>query len=74
MLQYVVLHEREGVQNTDIADAKMLYAGICRPHMSLFAKNGWIDKNGRVCISFLAITVREEIPNCAEQKAIMFPQ
>lgn len=29
------------------ADAKMLY-GILLDRMSLSAKNGWIDKNGRV--------------------------
>ena len=33
------------------ADAKMLY-GILLDRMSLSAKNGWIDKNGRVYIIF----------------------
>ena len=34
------------------ADAKMLY-GILLDRMSLSAKNGWIDKNGRVYICAL---------------------
>ena len=33
------------------ADAKMLY-GILLDRMSLSAKNGWIDENGRVYIIF----------------------
>ena len=33
------------------ADAKMLY-GILLDRMSLSAKNGWIDKNGRVYLRY----------------------
>ena len=40
------------------ADAKMLY-GILLDRMSLSAKNGWIDQNGRVYIIFTI----EEIMN-----------
>lgn len=50
------------------ADAKMLY-GILLDRMSLSAKNGWIDKNGRVYIIFTIDEAKMAL-NCAEQKAI----
>ena len=50
------------------ADAKMLY-GILLDRMSLSAKNGWIDKNGRVYIIFTIDEAKIAL-NCAEQKAI----
>ena len=50
------------------ADAKMLY-GILLDRMSLSAKNGWIDKNGRVYIIFTVEEAKMAL-NCAEQKAI----
>lgn len=49
------------------ADAKMLY-GILLDRMSLSAKNGWIDKNGRVYIIFTIDEAKMAL-NCAEQKA-----
>ena len=49
-------------------DAKMLY-GILLDRMSLSAKNGWIDKNGRVYIIFTIDEAKMAL-NCAEQKAI----
>lgn len=51
------------------ADAKMLY-GILLDRMSLSAKNGWIDKNGRVYIIFTIDEAKMAL-NCAEQKAII---
>ena len=51
------------------ADAKMLY-GILLDRMSLSAKNGWIDKNGRVYIIFTIDEAKMAL-NCAEQKAIV---
>ena len=48
------------------ADAKMLY-GILLDRMSLSAKNGWIDKNGRVYIIFTIDEAKMAL-NCAEQK------
>ena len=50
------------------ADAKMLY-GILLDRMNLSAKNGWIDKNGRVYIIFTIDEAKMAL-NCAEQKAI----
>lgn len=50
------------------ADAKMLY-GILLDRMSLSAKNGWIDKKGRVYIIFTIDEAKMAL-NCAEQKAI----
>lgn len=50
------------------ADAKMLY-GILLDRMSLSAKNGWIDKNGRVYIIFTIDEAKMAL-NCAEQKAM----
>ena len=50
------------------ADAKMLY-GILLDRMSLSAKNGWIDENGRVYIIFTIDEAKSAL-NCAEQKAI----
>lgn len=50
------------------ADAKMLY-GILLDRMSLSAKNGWIDQNGRVYIIFTIDEAKMAL-NCAEQKAI----
>lgn len=50
------------------ADAKMLY-GILLDRMSLSAKNGWIDKNGRMYIIFTIDEAKMAL-NCAEQKAI----
>lgn len=47
------------------ADAKMLY-GILLDRMSLSAKNGWIDKNGRVYIIFTIDEAKMAL-NCAEQ-------
>ena len=44
------------------ADAKMLY-GILLDRMSLSAKNGWIDKNGRVYI------IETKNPEKSRQKA-----
>ena len=49
------------------ADAKMLY-GILLDRMSLSAKNGWIDQNGRVYIIFTIDEAKMAL-NCAEQKA-----
>lgn len=46
----------------------MLY-GILLDRMSLSAKNGWIDKNGRVYIIFTIDEAKMAL-NCAEQKAI----
>lgn len=51
------------------ADAKMLY-GILLDRMSLSAKNGWIDKNGRVYIIFTIDEAKMAL-NCAEQKAML---
>lgn len=51
------------------ADAKMLY-GILLDRMSLSAKNGWIDKNGRVYIIFTIDEAKMAL-NCAEQKATL---
>lgn len=48
------------------ADAKMLY-GILLDRMSLSAKNGWIDKNGRVYIIFTIDEAKMAL-NCAEHK------
>lgn len=48
------------------ADAKMLY-GILLDRMSLSAKNGWIDKNGRVYIIFTIDEAKMAL-NCAEQR------
>ena len=45
----------------------MLY-GILLDRMSLSAKNGWIDKNGRVYIIFTIDEAKMAL-NCAEQKA-----
>ena len=53
------------------ADAKMLY-GILLDRMSLSAKNGWIDKNGRVYIIFTIDEAKMAL-NCAEQKATKLP-
>ena len=50
------------------ADAKMLY-GILLDRMSLSARNGWIDENGRVYIIFTIDEAKSAL-NCAEQKAI----
>lgn len=50
------------------ADAKMLY-GILLDRMSLSAKNGWIDKNGRVYIIFTIDEAKMAL-NCAEQMII----
>lgn len=47
------------------ADAKMLY-GILLDRMSLSAKNGWIDKNGRVYIIFTIDEAKMAL-NCAER-------
>ena len=47
------------------ADAKMLY-GILLDRMSLSAKNGWIDENGRVYIIFTIDEAKSAL-NCAEQ-------
>ena len=44
----------------------MLY-GILLDRMSLSAKNGWIDKNGRVYIIFTIDEAKMAL-NCAEQK------
>ena len=49
-------------------DAKMLY-GILLDRMSLSAKNGWLDENGRVYIIFTIDEAKAAL-NCAEQKAI----
>ena len=49
-------------------DARTLY-GILLDRMSLSAKNGWIDKNGRVYIIFTIDEAKMAL-NCAEQKAI----
>ena len=50
------------------ADAKMLY-GILLDRMSLSAKNGWIDKNGRVYINLIYVknfisVVDSQLLNC----------
>ena len=53
------------------ADAKMLY-GILLDRMSLSAKNGWIDKNGRVYCRLQSIpsmqSLYEEFHQLAVQK------
>ena len=42
------------------ADAKMLY-GILLDRMSLSARNGWIDENGRVYIIFTIDEAKEPL-------------
>lgn len=49
-------------------DAKLLY-GILLDRMNLSAKNGWLDKAGRVYIIFTIDEIRESL-GCSEQKAI----
>ena len=44
----------------------MYLSAVC---VSLSAKNGWIDKNGRVYIIFTIDEAKMAL-NCAEQKAI----
>lgn len=52
------------------ADAKMLY-GILLDRMSLSAKNGWIDKNGRVYIIFTKLKVyKTDIPRSVRAEEI----
>ena len=63
-----VVHERGGSWNISAVLPKMLY-GILLDRMSLSAKNGWIDKNGRVYIIFTIDEAKMAL-NCAEQKAI----
>lgn len=48
-------------------DAKVLY-GLLLDRMDLSAKNGWIDKNGRVYIIFTIEEIMEKI-NCGNKKA-----
>ncbi len=61
-----VVHEREVLEYfCRCQDAVWHFA--CR--MSLSAKNGWIDKNGRVYIIFTIDEAKMAL-NCAEQKAI----
>ena len=50
------------------ADAKMLY-GILLDRMSLSAKNGWLDDEGRVYIIFTIDEIKESL-GCAEKKAV----
>ena len=50
------------------ADAKLLY-GILLDRMSLSARNGWFDKEGRVYIIFTIEEIKDAL-GCAEKKAI----
>ena len=49
-------------------DAKTLY-GILLDRMSLSAKNGWLDEQGRVYIIYTVREVQESLC-CAEHKAV----
>lgn len=49
-------------------DAKLLY-GILLDRMNLSAKNGWLDKEGRVYIIFTIEEIKDSI-RCAEKKAV----
>ena len=49
------------------SDAKVLY-GILLQRMELSARNGWIDKEGRVYIIFKLTEIMERM-NCADNKA-----
>ncbi len=49
-------------------DAKLLY-GILLDRMNLSAKNGWLDKNGRVYIIFTVDEVKEAL-RCSQKKAV----
>ena len=48
-------------------DAKLLY-GILLDRMNLSAKNGWLDKDGRVYIIFTLDEVKESL-RCSKKKA-----
>lgn len=50
------------------AEAKVLY-GLLLDRMSLSAKNGWLDKDGRVFIVFTVEDIMEAL-GCATQKAM----
>ena len=49
-------------------DAKLLY-GMLLDRMSLSAKNGWLDEQGRVYIIYTVREVQESLC-CAEHKAV----
>ena len=49
------------------ADAKLLY-GMLLNRMSLSAKNGWYDKQGRVYIYYTLDEIQEDM-NCGHDKA-----
>lgn len=49
-------------------EGKTLY-GILLDRMSLFAKNGWLDEDGRVYIIFTVEEIRESL-SCGNKKAI----
>ncbi len=49
------------------AEAKVLY-GLLLDRMSLSAKNGWLDKDGRVFIIFTIEDIMDAM-GCADQKA-----
>ena len=50
------------------SDAKILY-GIMFDRMSLSAKNGWCDDDGKIYI-YMTIDSVEEMVGCARQKAV----
>ena len=49
------------------AEAKVLY-GLLLDRMALSAKNGWMDKNGRVYIAYTIEDIMDAM-GCADQKA-----
>lgn len=49
-------------------DAKLLY-GILLDRMNLSARNGWLDKEGRVYIIFTIDEIKSSL-GCAEKKAV----
>ena len=61
------LFQEQRFQNLS-TDAKILY-GILLDRMSLSAKNGWLDEQGRVYIIYTVREVQESLC-CAEHKAV----
>ena len=61
------LFQEQRFQNLS-TDAKILY-GILLDRMSLSAKNGWRDEQGRVYIIYTVREVQESLC-CAEHKAV----
>ena len=52
-------------------DAKLLY-GLLLDRMSLSAKNGWYDEQGRVYIYYTLDEIQEDL-NCGHDKATIIP-